>query len=221
MIQKGNGNKMIHFILLSFYAYIQLLVERTSAFCNIPAPVTYRNSRFQLKPFVESSFFGVPNKDENLDIDDANSGLSQHPHLIFPGGGIFFYWQAGVVSYLREHDYDLSRCTFSGASAGALTATLAATNVDYYRATELALQLAADGGVWDRSEGLQGIWGPMIHRWLDTLLPTNTDPYVKDGRLTLLVTPVPEFSKDHISQFQGRNDLINCNLASVHLVCCR
>jgi len=80
------------------------------------------------------------------------------PHLVFPGGGLFFYWQAGVVTYLREQGYDLDQMTASGASAGALTATLTATNVDFIKATELALKMAKEAGVWDRSGGLQGIW---------------------------------------------------------------
>lgn len=95
------------------------------------------------------------------------------PYLLFPGGGIFFYWQAGVVTYLREKGYKLDDIRLGGASAGALTATLTATDVDFYQATELALSLAKDAGVWDRKGGLQGIWGPMIDAWLDELLPDD------------------------------------------------
>jgi hypothetical protein len=141
---------------------------------------------------------------------------SSSPHIIFPGGGIFFYYQAGLVNYLRENGYDLSNCSFSGASAGALTATLTATDVDFYSATDLALGMAAKAGVWDRTAGLQGIWGPMIEEWLDTLLPLSIDS-IQD-RVTLLVTPVPSFGKAKISQFFDRTDLIHCNMASVHLV---
>lgn len=135
-------------------------------------------------------------------------------HIIFPGGGIFFYYQAGVVNFLRER-YDLSTCTFSGASAGALTATLTAAGVDFYEATDLALKLAQNAGVWDRKNGLQGIWGPMIEEWLDSLLPTCIDAL--QDRITLLVTPVPSFGKTKISKFESRKDLIKCNMASIHL----
>mmetsp|Transcript_23106 Transcript_23106/g.64063 ORF Transcript_23106/g.64063 Transcript_23106/m.64063 type:complete len:329 (-) Transcript_23106:753-1739(-) len=134
--------------------------------------------------------------------------------IVFPGGGIFFYYQAGLVTFLRER-YDLSNCTFSGASAGALTATLTAADVDFYEATDLALKLAKDAGVWDRTGGLQGIWGPMIEEWLDALLPTCIEPL--QDRITLLVTPVPSFGKTKISKFEDRKDLIRCNMASVHL----
>jgi len=136
-------------------------------------------------------------------------------HIVFPGGGIFFYYQAGLVNFLRE-GYDLSSCTFSGASAGALTATLTASDVDFYEATDLALRLAKDAGVWDRTGGLQGIWGPMIEEWLDSLLPTSIESL--QDKLTLLVTPVPSFGKTKISSFEDRKDLIRCNMASVHLV---
>ena len=149
----------------------------------------------------------------------SSSSLSTttNTNIVFPGGGIFFYHQAGVVNFLREEGYDLSICTFSGASAGALTATLTATNVDFYVATDLALKMAEEAGVWDRSNGLQGIWGPLIENWLDELLPSSCIESVQD-RVTLLVTPVPSFGKSKISNFEDRNDLIKCNMASVHLV---
>jgi predicted acylesterase/phospholipase RssA len=95
-----------------------------------------------------------------------------------------FYWQAGVITYLREQGYELSSCSFAGASAGALTATLTATKVDFYEATELALKLAADAGVWDRRRGLQNLWGPLIEEWLDMLLPESIESV--EGRLSLL-----------------------------------
>lgn len=140
--------------------------------------------------------------------DDQDKG----PCLIFPGGGLFFYWQAGVIvrlishylpffsllqnirtcnahhlkwnalkigtkAYLQERGYDLSTtsspCHLCGASAGALAATLAATEVNPYEATELALSLSEKAGVWDRPLGLQGVWGNMIYEWLDILLPDD------------------------------------------------
>lgn len=104
---------------------------------------------------------------------NENTHSSPSTHFVFPGGGIFFYWQAGVVSYLREQGYDLKDITLAGASAGALTATLTAADVDFYDATQLALDLAEEAGVWDRRGGLQGVWGPIIERWLDEILPCN------------------------------------------------
>lgn len=149
------------------------------------------------------------------DADDIR-GTSSAAHLVFPGGGIFFYWQAGAVTYLREAGYDLTQCTMSGASAGALTATLATNGVCFTDATNLALSLAEEAGVWDRSGGLQGVWGPMIEQWLDELLPDDAH-IASSERLALLVTPVPSFGKTRVTHFQDKRDLIRANMASVHL----
>eukprot|EP00591_Stephanopyxis_turris_P006706 CAMPEP_0195514682 /NCGR_PEP_ID=MMETSP0794_2-20130614/5983_1 /TAXON_ID=515487 /ORGANISM="Stephanopyxis turris, Strain CCMP 815" /LENGTH=284 /DNA_ID=CAMNT_0040642965 /DNA_START=367 /DNA_END=1221 /DNA_ORIENTATION=+ len=141
---------------------------------------------------------------------------SEQTRIVFPGGGIFFYWQIGAVSYLQECEYDLSNVYLAGASAGALAATLTATNADFVQATNLALDLAEEAGVWDRPLGLQGVWGPLIERWLDELLPENAAE-IANEKLALLVTPVPSFGKSRISKFENKQDLIKCNMASVHL----
>lgn len=154
----------------------------------------------------------------SLSAHEPENGNEHVPHLIFPGGGIYFYWQAGAVTYLREQKYDLSSASITGASAGALSAVLTATQVDFYRATELALQMAAEARVWDRGLGLQGIWGDMIYQWLDELLPQDAVQQVNHTeRLTLLVTPVPSFGKLRVNRFRDREDLLRCLMASVHL----
>ena len=108
------------------------------------------------------------------------------PLLVFSGSGLFFYWQAGVVTFLRENGYDLSNVDLAGASAGALTATLTATNVDFYEATDFAMRQSEEAGVWDRTSGLQGIWGPLIEEWLDGLLPEDA-PEMVNGKASGLV----------------------------------
>ena len=120
------------------------------------------------------------------------------------------------MTYLRNRGYDLTQCTFAGASAGALTATLVATNVDFSEATVLALDLAAKGKVWDRRRGLQGIWGPLIKEWLEILLPDSISSVSE--RLMLLVTPIPSLGKLAVNEFVDKADLIECNMASIHLV---
>eukprot|EP00565_Helicotheca_tamesis_P001547 CAMPEP_0185735814 /NCGR_PEP_ID=MMETSP1171-20130828/26257_1 /TAXON_ID=374046 /ORGANISM="Helicotheca tamensis, Strain CCMP826" /LENGTH=324 /DNA_ID=CAMNT_0028406245 /DNA_START=121 /DNA_END=1095 /DNA_ORIENTATION=+ len=146
----------------------------------------------------------------------VNNKETNNARIIFPGGGIFFYWQAGAASYLREAGYDLSSVRMSGASAGALVATLTLTDVDFDEATRLALSLAEEAGVWERPLGLQGVWGPMIETWLNDLLPENAVEMV-DDRLSLLVTAIPSFRTDRISSFNSKEDLVKCNMASVHL----
>ncbi|CAJ1899070.1 unnamed protein product [Cylindrotheca closterium] len=181
----------------------------------------------------------------DAELDTLSSAEDKFaPHIAIPGGGIYFYWQAGVITFLREEGYDLSKCTYTGASAGALTATLGITNVDFYDATDLALSLAGKAGVWDRKGGLQGIWGPMVEEWLEGLIPSDSIENL-NGRLSLLgmlllhwcfrglnengmltpsldhhpstVTPIPSFGKEKISDFKSKSDLVKCNMASVHL----
>jgi hypothetical protein len=82
---------------------------------------------------------------------------------------------------------------------------------------DLALELASKYDVWDRKDGLKGILSPMIEERLQTLLPSSIGGI--DGRLSLLVTPVPFlWEKKNMSSFTDRKDLIECNFASIYLV---
>lgn len=200
----------------------------------------------------QSDGFSYKNLVQTQDVSQAttksiSSSLSSQssPLIKFPGGGIYFYWEIGAASYLRDY-YDLNFSSkndnnrrfvqFSGASAGALAATLTATDVDFEKTIKLALDLADQANVWERPLGLQGVWGSIIYEWLDELIPKNEDAndglmkYLQNDRLTLLVTPVPAvpdlfstpapdlFSKTKVSSFQDRKELIDCNMASVHIV---
>jgi hypothetical protein len=57
--------------------------------------------------------------------------------------------------------------------------------------------------------------GSHDYDWLDELLPETLN--IENGRLSLLVTPLPRFGKKKVNAFKNRNDLIRCNMASVHL----
>lgn len=220
-----------HDYFLAVCLLLQVLLLSTSssvarAFVVVPTKL-HLHSSGSLDKKVPTHLYSIVDKLINNSPGNTDSksqepqvALSQErkdPHLVFPGGGLFFYWQAGVVTHLREQGYAMDQMTASGASAGALTATLMATNVDFVKATELALEMADDQGVWDRSGGLQGIWGPIVYDWLDQLLPENALELVSNDRLSLLVTPVPSFGKETVSSFESRRDLIECNMASVHL----
>ena len=90
--------------------------------------------------------------------------------------------QLQLQAYLQENNYNLSsnNILLCGASAGALSATLAKANVNPYEATELALQMSDDNNIWERPLGLQGVWGSIIYDWLDELLPADDDLMVKE-----------------------------------------
>jgi len=146
-----------------------------------------------------------------------NDDEDDRPRLVFPGGGIFFFWQAGAVTRLRDLGYGVSRATVSGASAGALTATMTAAGVDFVDATERAIEIGRDVGLWRRPTGLFGIWGSLIVRWLDDVLPDDAVDHANE-RVSLLLTPFPSiFEKERVTRFEDKSDLIRCNLASMHL----
>lgn len=189
--------------------YVLVLQDGVDAFASTPSLTLHRH-------VVRPSNGAYAEFSVRRDLTTDDSPNSKSPYLLFPGGGLFFYWQAGVVTYLREQGYNLNEVRVGGASAGALTATLTAANVDFYDATELALRLAAKAGVWDRANGLQGIWGPLIETWLHTLLPDDVVETV-NGKLCLLVTEIPGMKKKRVDSFQSKHDLIDCNMASVHL----
>ena len=85
---------------------------------------------------------------------------STRPALYFPGGGLYYWWQAGVVERLQRSDHDGPVC---GASAGALAATLYKCGVDMDAARDLALELSTP--LLDRGAlGLIGRWGPVVRR---------------------------------------------------------
>ena len=175
---------------------------------------------------ISSSAYDKANMEEIIDPlkQDVLNNRNQEekkirkPLLSFPGGGIYFYWQLGVIHYLRHKKYDLDNVQFVGASAGALTSTLVACNVDIIKATDLAIQLAAKHDIWKRGLGLVGIWGEIVEEWLDRLLPRNAHE-ICNKKIHLFVTkigyPYPE--RISINYFNSREELIKVNMASVHI----
>jgi len=143
------------------------------------------------------------------------------PGLAFPGGGIFFWWQAGAVTALSRR-YRLGEMPCVGASAGALTASLAACDVDMNEALDVAVRLAEERGLWTRGAwGLYGIWGPMVHDWLDELLPPDAADVTR-GRLHIVIKRAPRLERPWLEplvvrDFTSKSDLIDANLASAHV----
>ncbi|KAK9826079.1 hypothetical protein WJX74_010834 [Apatococcus lobatus] len=135
--------------------------------------------------------------------------------LAVGGGGIFFFWQQGVTQYLQEH-FEMDEVPLIGASAGALVATLAACKVDSETALQVAYRLSLENDLFERPLGLAGIWGQLIVAWLDELLPANAADICRD-RLKLIVTNVPSFRQAYVSDYSDKQDLIQANMASVHI----
>lgn len=150
--------------------------------------------------------------------------------LAIPGGGIYFYHMAGQISYLREAYPEAllpsspDRVGLCGASAGALAATLAAYDISFEDATNCAIDLSTEIGLWDRPLGLAFVWGALIEEWLDKLLPpSEVFEAPSDGILSLLVSPATPPScfgltpRDRVDSFESREDLLAANMASIHI----
>eukprot|EP00281_Chroomonas_sp_CCMP1168_P020382 CAMPEP_0206229282 /NCGR_PEP_ID=MMETSP0047_2-20121206/9614_1 /ASSEMBLY_ACC=CAM_ASM_000192 /TAXON_ID=195065 /ORGANISM="Chroomonas mesostigmatica_cf, Strain CCMP1168" /LENGTH=394 /DNA_ID=CAMNT_0053652571 /DNA_START=75 /DNA_END=1260 /DNA_ORIENTATION=+ len=141
------------------------------------------------------------------------------PVIAFPGGGIYFWWQAGAVKSLQKH-YNLTAATLMGASAGALTAALAGCEADMDKAFAVAQRLAKENNLWARRGGLMGIWGPIIREWLEEVLPKDAAERCS-GRLHVSVAEVKPrlkvLERCLINSFDNRSEFIEACLTSVHI----
>ncbi len=146
----------------------------------------------------------------------VGKAAAARPRIIFPGCGIFFWHQAGVLSGLAKR-LDLDKAQFAGASGGALTATLAGCGVTDRRHTlSVAEQLCDTAGVFERGPwGLRGIWGGIVKEWLERLLPTDAAEKCSE-RVHILVHR-PFRGGRLVSEFESRDDLISACMASVHI----
>lgn len=138
------------------------------------------------------------------------------PHICYPGGATFFWWQIGAATRLAEL-YDLDGIEQSGFSAGALAAVLSRCGVDPLEAHRVAFTLADDAGVFTNPLGLAFNWGRLVDEWLRTLLPEEAAMSC-DGCASVVVTkltPLPRIAR--IVRHCNRDQLISCLLASAHI----
>lgn len=90
------------------------------------------------------------------------------------------------------------------------------------RALEVALTLSNEANVFSRGKwGLLGIWGDLIERWLEEMLPEEAAARCA-GRVVLAAGAVPRvdrpwFEAELLTRFDSRRDLIEANLASIHV----
>ena len=111
----------------------------------------------------------VLKKDQTLVIGPAPSHSKCHflPPSVAPplSSGMFFYWQVGALDAITaaqglfspppspSSSSPPSPFAFSGASAGSLTAVLAACGVKGRHAAEEAFRVSSEHGLWDRGTG--------------------------------------------------------------------
>ncbi|MEW5302089.1 MAG: hypothetical protein WDW36_004899 [Sanguina aurantia] len=124
------------------------------------------------------------------------------------------FWQLGVMKGLGEH-YDLTKTPMIASSSGAVAVAFAACGVDMAKAVERGVALSHEFGVEQRRFGLVGIWGQLVRRWLEDLLPE--DAHVRAQHTTLLVTTLPRLRTRRYSKFHSKDDLIQVIMASAHI----
>jgi hypothetical protein len=146
----------------------------------------------------------------------SSSDEAKKPFRIsWAGSGIYFWWQLGALQYLSKR-YDLTRVPHGGASGGALAAALARCGVDPEEITESAYRLSLEHKIWERPLGLVGVWGSIIEKWLDELLPADAAERCR-GACGVVVTQLPSCRQVWIDEFEDKADLINCVMASAHV----
>ncbi|CAM9358480.1 unnamed protein product, partial [Chrysoparadoxa australica] len=130
---------------------------------------------------------------------------------------IYYWWQAGATEALKTLGFELTsnKLSIVGASAGSLSATLAATGVDANTSLDLALALCDEYGVWEKG-GLQFVWGGMVRQWLEELLPHDAAEICRD-RVHIHTLRLLPPKKLKISDFSDKDDLIEACMASVHI----
>lgn len=167
--------------------------------------------------FVPSIFSKKQSVSEEYKDTQLNSTVFDNdmPILGIAGGGVFFFWEVGVLKYLSEN-YKLNETDMIGVSAGALCAVLVACNVNLDRAVRKAYDISVEVDIWNRSGGLAGIWGPLVRRWLEELLPEDAH-FQCGSRVKVIATKLPRMNLEYLDDFQSRDDLINACMASVHI----
>lgn len=172
---------------------------------------------FQSADAAAAATLPVPTSLQGMGVDYADSSAVSKPKLTlsWAGAGIFFFWQLGAMKYLTER-YDLTKVPMAGASGGALASVLAACGVPADHAFQRAYDLSIVHGIWDRPLGLVGVWGALIEEWLDDLLPEDAAERCR-GRVTIIVTTLPNMGQVGISDFKDKKDLINAAMASSHI----
>ncbi|KAG2433355.1 hypothetical protein HXX76_008418 [Chlamydomonas incerta] len=135
-------------------------------------------------------------------------------HVVWPGAGTGYFWQAGVMSRLNQH-FVMSAVPSVGSSAGGLVAIMGACDVPPRAAVAAAFRLAAEAGVYERRLGLLGIWRGLVQRWLHELLPA--DAAARCANIGIVVTELPSLRPLRLSGWRGRDDLIGAALASAHI----
>jgi hypothetical protein len=151
-------------------------------------------------------------------IVQPQTAVSSKPGALYcSGAGVYFWWQLGAAQYLKENcDMSLIKSIPTiGASAGAITSTFLLSEANFETLPHVAIALAKEVGLYDRSSGLAGIWGDILRKWLEITIPQKIDPQAL-ANLYIALTPALSYPK-LVSSFDNRSELIEAIMASCHI----
>lgn len=149
------------------------------------------------------------------------------PEVVCPGAGMFGFWQIGVVAYMKSQNYDLSKCSVVGASAGTLTCLVTLLpDKDPEDLIHVFLEKCRSHNIWSNGHGVVGIFSQIVQETLQDVLDKESEEKLvqsSKGRVAMLVTPAGNFLKakarkpEVCRSFKSRQSIQNCILASCHV----
>ena len=169
------------------------------------------------------------NNNNNINVNENINNIKNAHTIRFQGGGIKFWFQAGACKYCREQQKIFNQ-TLIGTSAGSLSATFLALNVDFDKVAEFAIFQATRDHLFDKPSGLLGIWGNLVREWLYYLISDDAFTDYKNDKnksnLYIAVTPFsmrqtfkngrhPIYLSD--DSFETKSELIDACMTSVHI----
>ena len=142
--------------------------------------------------------------------------------IMFSGGGLFFWWQTGVLQHLQANaPQKIRHAHFYGCSSGAIIAALACCQVDIQKAKNEALKIAEDKNLWTSQTRMISDISDCLESFLNTLLPDDAAMMCK-GKLTIYATKVdfwscPIMTCSKLRAFKTKDEIIQACLASIQI----
>lgn len=134
--------------------------------------------------------------------------------ISFAGCGLLSFYHAGVGQCVQEKAPELLEkvSAFYGASAGAITAVMAACKIDSKRGFAFLKSIHELGRHW--ALGRFGVFHPRFNiqqrlkEFLNEILPRNAHRLCR-GRVYISLTVIPEMRNWLVTDFNTRAELIN------------
>ncbi|KAF8818370.1 phospholipase, patatin family protein [Cardiosporidium cionae] len=133
----------------------------------------------------------------------------------FSPAGLLLSYHLGVLSYLQEIGIVTDKVPLSGASAGALASLIVGCGINM----SACLQILESICDITREEGTAGRLYEFLSNALHEMLPDDAHEKInrRPGKITVAVTQVFPLQGHFISNFESKEDVIECVLASCNI----